>query len=35
MAEMSFFNSTGIATIGILYLLQAQPAVSQEKRGKD
>jgi hypothetical protein len=30
MAAMSFFNSTGIATIGILYLLQAQPAVSQE-----
>ena len=34
MAAMSL-NSTGIATIGILYLLQAEPAVSQETRGKD
>ncbi len=33
MAEMSFFNSISIATIAILYMLQAQPAVSQEKRG--
>jgi quercetin dioxygenase-like cupin family protein len=32
-AEMSFFNRIGIATIGILCLLQAEPAVSQEKRG--
>jgi len=33
MAEMSFFNSIGIATIGVLYVLQAQPAASQERRG--
>jgi quercetin dioxygenase-like cupin family protein len=33
MAEMSLFNSIGIATIGVLCLLQAQPAASQEKRG--
>ena len=32
MAEMSFFNSISIATIAILYMLQAQPAVS---RGAD
>jgi quercetin dioxygenase-like cupin family protein len=33
MAGMSFLNSIGIATIGILYMLQAQPAAGQEKRG--
>src|SRR6516164_10008997 len=33
MAEMSLFNSIGIAAIGVLYVLQAQPAASQERRG--
>jgi quercetin dioxygenase-like cupin family protein len=33
MAQMSFFNSIGIAAIGVLYVLQAQPAASQERRG--
>ena len=33
MAEMSLFNSIGIATVGLLYLLQAQPAAGEEKRG--
>src|SRR6516164_2166546 len=33
MAEMSFFNSIGIATLAILSMLQAQPAAGQEKRG--
>ena len=33
MAEMSFFNSIGIAAIGVLYVLQAQPVASQERRG--
>src|SRR5262245_18717727 len=33
MAEMYFFNSIGIAAIGILYVLHAQPAASQERRG--
>src|SRR5262249_24924881 len=33
MTEMSFFNSIGIAAIGVLYVRQAQPAASQERRG--
>ena len=33
MAQMSLFNSIGIATIGLLCMLQAQPAAGQEKRG--
>src|SRR5262245_12071470 len=33
MGQMSFFNSIGIAAIGVLYLLQAQPVASQERRG--
>ena len=33
MAGMSFFNSIGIAAIGVLYVLQAQPVASQERRG--
>jgi hypothetical protein len=33
MAEMSSFNSIGIATIGLLCLLQAQPAAGEERRG--
>jgi len=33
MAEMSLFNSIGIATIAILCMLQAQPAAGEEKRG--
>src|SRR5262249_56271332 len=33
MAEMSLFNSIGIATVGLLCMLQAQPAAGEEKRG--
>jgi len=33
MAEMSLFNSVGIATIGLLCMLQAQPAAGEERRG--
>ena len=33
MVKMSFFSPIGIATIGALCLLQAQPTASQEKRG--
>src|SRR6516165_3866168 len=33
MAEKSLFNSVGIATVGLLCLLQAQPAAGEEKRG--
>jgi quercetin dioxygenase-like cupin family protein len=33
MAKASLFSLTGIATIGVLWLLQAQLAASQERRG--
>ena len=33
MVKMSLFSPIGIATIGALCLLQAQPTASQEKRG--
>ena len=33
MAKTSLFNALGIATMGALYMLQAAPATSQEKRG--
>ena len=33
MADMSLFNSIGIATVGLLCLLQAQPAAGEERRG--
>jgi len=33
MAQMSLFNSIGIATIGLLCMLQAQPAAGEERRG--
>jgi len=33
MAKMSLFNSIGIAVIGALCMLQAQPTASQEKHG--
>jgi quercetin dioxygenase-like cupin family protein len=33
MAKTSRFGLIGLSTIGVLYLFQAQPAASQEKRG--
>jgi quercetin dioxygenase-like cupin family protein len=33
MAEFSFFTPVGIATIGLLCVLQALPAAGEEKRG--